>query len=220
MIRAAPWDTSALGLAAWEVCEYSTAALQQVLATPGHYTIKIDPLADKAALQEYGFYYCDTLIETAAVPAQFRRASVPPGVTVSKEIDRRAALAICHGAFTHGRFHRDFSLARSAADLRYDNWLVQLLDAGTVYGLYADGELAGFIGYHGSSLVLHALAEKFRGRGLSKFWWCLVIDELFASGHTCIGSSISASNMAVLNLYSSLGFSFRHPQDIYHRLVP
>ncbi len=219
MIKLTPWDSAAFGLPTWEVCEYSAAALQLVLARPGHHTIKVDPLADKAALQAHGFYYCDTLIETSAVTEQLRRVDAPTGVTVSKALDRQATLAICHGAFAHGRFHRDFSLARSDADLRYNNWLSQLLDAGTVYGLYSGGELAGFIGFQGSSLVLHAIDKKFRGRGLSKFWWCLVIDELFASGHMRIGSSISASNMAVLNLYASLGFSFFHPQDIYHCLV-
>lgn len=220
MIKATPWDRAAFGLPTWEVCEYSAAALKLALATPGHHTIKVDPLANKALLQAHGFYYCDTLLETVTVPEKWRRVDAPTGATVSKIVDRREALAICHGAFAHGRFHRDASLARSNANLRYDNWLSQLLDAGTVYGLYSCGELAGFIGFQGSVLVLHAIAEKFRGRGLSKFWWCLVIEDLFASGHMSIGSSISASNMAVLNLYASLGFSFSHPQDIYHCLVP
>ena len=39
-------------------------------------------------------------------------------------------------------------------------------------------------------------------------------------GHEEVKSSISAANIAVLNLYASLGFSFSKPQDIYHRLVP
>ena len=125
-----------------------------------------------------------------------------------------------HGAFVHGRFHRDFYIAPQRADLRYDNWLRQLLAAHTVYGLYWQGALAGFIGFSGSGLVLHAVAEAFRGRGLAKYWWSLVVQSLFEQGHAQVSSSISASNVAVMNLYSSLGFSYNHPQDIYHRLVP
>jgi ribosomal protein S18 acetylase RimI-like enzyme len=83
----------------------------------------------------------------------------------------------------------------------------------------ADGVLAGFIGYHGNSLVLHAVAPAFRGRGLAKHWWRLSIEQRFAAGHASVTSSISAANVAVLNLYASLGFSFLHPQDIYHRIV-
>lgn len=220
MINAVPWDSATFGLAAYEISEYTETALRLATSTPGHYTIKVDPLADKAALHAHGFYYCDTLLETTSTLTQWRQVAAPAGITVSRHIDRALALAICHGAFSHGRFHRDFALSRSSADLRYDKWLDQLLDAGTVYGLYSNGELAGFIGYHGASLVLHAVSEKFRGRGLSKFWWSAAIGELFTDGHERINSSISASNIPVLNLYASLGFSFRNPQDIYHRLVP
>jgi hypothetical protein len=140
--------------------------------------------------------------------------------TISGDIDVEQALAICHGAFTHGRFHRDFNLPKAAADLRYDNWLKQLLDAQQVYGLYWQNELAGFIGHSGNNLVLHALAEKYRGKGWSKYWWSAVCGELLKTGHHEVRSSISASNLAVLNLYASLGFSFRNPQDIYHHIVP
>jgi hypothetical protein len=35
-----------------------------------------------------------------------------------------------------------------------------------------------------------------------------------------VRSSISFVNIAVINLYSSLGFRFRKPVDIYHRVVP
>lgn len=230
LLTPSPWDQAALGMPAWELREYSAAALRLADATPGHQSIKVDPLADKRALQQHGFYYTDTLLETAATAAQLRPLTPPRGLaatlTVSRQLssaDAGAALAICHGAFAHGRYHRDFQVDPAAADLRYDNWLRQLLDAGRVYGLYAEAggaaRLAGFIGYSGDTLVLHAVAPALRGQGLGKYWWRLVIDALLAEGRTQVTSSISAANLAVLNLYASLGFSFRHPQDIYHRIV-
>jgi len=222
LLKPSPWDEAAFGFAAWELSEYSAAALAQADATPGHQTIKLDPLADKAALHAHGFYYADTLLETAAAPSQLR--ALPPqrdnvALTISREFDPAQAQAICHGAFAHGRFHRDFQIEAQAADRRYDNWLQQLIKAGQVYGLFADGVLAGFIGYSGPMLVLHAVAPQYRGKGYAKYWWRLAIDHLIAAGHAEITSSISAANLAVLNLYASLGFSFRHPQDIYHRFV-
>ena len=228
LLKAAPWDQAALGMPAWELAEYSAAALDAADATPGHQTIKVDPLADKGALHARGFYYADTLLETAARPDQLRPLKPLDGhnmsvaariVDIRREFDLDAALAICHGAFAHGRFHRDFQLDPAGASLRYDNWLRQLAAAGTVYGLTAEGELAGFIAYQGNNLVLHAVAPSHRGRGLAKYWWRQVICALFADGHATVTSSISASNMAVLNLYATQGFSFRHPQDIYHRIV-
>lgn len=219
LIKATPWDTVAFGMPTWELTEYSETALQQAAQTTGHHTLKVDPLADKRQLHEYGFYYCDTLIESRCDSARLRTAQ-HPDADISTEIDAKMALAICHGAFAHGRFHRDFNLSKSSADLRYDNWLKQLLEAQQVYGLYWQGALAGFIGHSGNNLVLHAVAEQFRGKGLSKYWWSLVCSELLASGHKEVKSSISASNLAVLNLYASLGFAFDNPKDVYHRMVP
>jgi GNAT superfamily N-acetyltransferase len=218
LIKATPWDTAAFGMPTWELTEYSEKALQQAAQRVGHYTLKVDPLADKRLLHEHGFYYCDTLVEPHCNAARLR-AVHHPEANISKNVDVEQALAICHDAFAHGRFHRDFNLAKAAADLRYDNWLKQLLEVQQVYGLYWQGVLAGFIGHNGNNLVLHALAEIYRGKGLSKYWWSAVCGELLTLGHEEVTSSISATNLAVINLYASLGFSFSNPQDIYHRLV-
>jgi len=218
LIKATPWDTVVFGIPTSELLEYSEAAIQKAAQTPGHYTVKVAPLEDKRLLHEYGFYYCDTLIEPHCNTAQLRTVQHSEA-TVSKELNARQALELCHGAFAYGRFHRDFKLNQAAANLRYDIWLKQLLEAQQVYGLYWQGALAGFIGYSGNSLVLHAVAEKYRGKGLSKYWWSAVCGELLAMGCDEVKSSISVTNCAVLNLYSSMGFSFSCPQDIYHCLV-
>lgn len=218
LIKATPWDTAVFGISTWELLEYSESALQQAAQTAGHHTLKVDPLIDKRLLYDWGFYYCDTLIEPCCNKVRLR-VTQHPDATISKEIDTEQVQAICHGAFAYGRFHRDFNLPKAAADQRYDNWLEQLLEAQQVYGLYWQGVLAGFIGYSGNNLVLHALAEKYRGKGLSKYWWGMVCSELLADGHEKVKSSISVTNLAVLNLYVSLGFSFNNPQDVYHCLV-
>lgn len=217
LIRATPWDTAAFGMPTWELTEYSEAALQQASQSMGHYTLKVDPLADKRLIHEHGFYYCDTLIEPFCNATHLSEAQ-HPNATISKTVDRTQALNICHGAFSHGRFHRDFNLPKASADRRYNSWLEQLLDSQSVYGLYWQGSLGGFIGYSGDKLVLHAVAEDYRGKGISKYWWRAVCNELLHNGHD-ITSSVSATNLAAVKLYASLGFQFRNPQDVYHRLV-
>lgn len=216
-LKPTPWDTLAIGMPTWELLEYSIPALEQTGET-GHYTIKVDPLTDKRLLQKYGFYYCDTLIEPCCDTQRLRRLS-HLDATISKTVDADRVLAICHGAFSHGRFHRDFNLPKLAADLRYDNWLAQLVEAQQVYGLYWQGGLAGFIGHIGNSLALHALADGYRGKGLAKYWWSAVCGDLLSVGNQDIRSSISAGNVAVLNLYASLGFLFKNPLDVYHKCV-
>ena len=218
LIKATPWDTAAFDIPSWAVLEASEAALRQAAQTPGHHTLRVHPLADKRLLHEYKFYYCDTLVEPSCYAARLC-ATRHPDATISKHVDAKLLLAICHGAFAHGRFHRDFNLSKASADRRYDNWLQQLLEAQQVYGLYWRCELAGFIGYGRNKLVLHALAKKHRGNGLSKYWWSAVCETLMANGCKSVKSSISVTNLAALNLYASLGFSFGNPQDIYHCLV-
>jgi hypothetical protein len=203
----------------YELLKYSEEALKQSVKTTGHHSVKVDPLSDKRLLYEYGFYYCDTLIEPICT-ADRLCAQTHPNARISKEFDRELLILICQGAFTYGRFHRDFNLPTLAADLRYNKWLLYLVDEQKVYGLYWQNELAGFIGYCGNSLVLHALAEDYRGKRFSKYWWSGVCLELLANGHEAIESSISVANLAALNLYVSLGFSFKDPQDVYHRIVP
>lgn len=221
----APWDVASLGMPAWELCEYSATALAAADKVIGHQTIKVDPLADKRALHEHGFYYTDTLLETVGTRARLRRLdgdddrAAAGYATVSPDYDIEQAVAICHGAFAHGRFHRDFQVDPADADRRYDNWLRQLAASGQVYGLFAKDELAGFIAYSGNALQLHAVAPAWRGRGLAKYWWREVIVELLDAGHASVSSSISAANMAVVNLYARQGFSFQHPQDVYHRII-
>ena len=218
LIKDTPWDAAAFGMFTGELAEYSEAALRAAAARSGHYTLKVDPLADKRLLHEYGFYYCDTLIEPRCGAASLRPAT-HPDATIARNTDLPELLTICHGAFTHGRYHRDFNLPRTGADLRYDNWLCQLYDQQCVYGLFWRGGLAGFIAYSGNSLVLHAVAEAYRGKGLAKYWWGAVCGELIAAGCTEVRSSVSAANVAALNLYASMGFNFVNPVDIYHRLV-
>jgi ribosomal protein S18 acetylase RimI-like enzyme len=128
-------------------------------------------------------------------------------------------MQICRGAFAHGRFHRDFNIDRARADARYDRWLAEMHAKGQVYGLQYRGELAGFAAVVGAKLVLHAVAEAHRGRGRAHFLWTTLCEALFAAGEPEISSSISVANLAALNLYAALGFRFRHPTDIYHRVI-
>jgi GNAT superfamily N-acetyltransferase len=217
--KQSPWDTAVFGVPAYEITEYSHAILELAAHTPGHYTIRVDPLAPKQLLQETGFYYCDTLLEPHCTQECFQAFGCDE-VGISRDIALEPLLAICHGAFSHGRFHRDFNLAPALADLRYDRWLAQLHAAGQVYGLQYHGELVGFIAANDNQLVLHAVAESVRGKGLAKYLWTPVCQVLFAQHHPVLTSSVSASNLAVVNLYSALGFRFRNPVDLYHRLTP
>lgn len=217
-IKISPWDTAVFGIDAYEITNLSCESLEVALHAPGHYTIRVDPLTSKQLLHDYGFYYCDTLIEPFCKPVSFLPFDALE-VSISRSLALGPLLVICHGAFSHGRFHRDFNLSKEQANQRYDKWLTQLHDSGNVYSLLYKDELAGFIAVDGNRLVLHAIAEFQRGKGLAKALWTPVCRALFEQGCNELVSSISASNLAVMNLYTTLGFRFRTPTDIYHRMT-
>jgi hypothetical protein len=210
-----PWDSRALGIETFEIQSLSEEVLKEVVKRPGHFAAKVSPLSSKKLLHDYGFYYCDTLIEPYCTPKVFTpfedsRARISRSVVINELMD------IARHAFAYGRFHRDFNIDRELADLRYVMWLKDLWNSGEVFGLMYQDELAGFFGYSSNKIVLHALSEHYREKGLSKSLWTAACKELFNVGHGEIVSSISVSNVAVLNLYISLGFKFRNPLDVYH----
>jgi len=218
-IEPTPWDARALGVETFELKQVTPEAIALVARTPGHYTAKVDPLASKRLLEESGFHYCDTLIEphcTRGELIEHPRA----GVSVSTDATLEELRPLCHGAFAHDRFHRDYSVAHGAADARYDNWLAQMHAAGQVHGIRLDGELAAFIALIGPRMVLHAVAAPRRGEGIAKYLWSAACRHFFdREGLDHLESSISATNLAAVNLYASLGFRFRKAVDVYHRMV-
>lgn len=217
-IQATPWDRKAFGFDTYEIVNPTEAVLQKAMRMKGHFTVKIDPLANKEPLYRHGFYYCDTLIEPYCPKERFRTYP-DPRVSLSKTVpDVEALKAISDEAFVYGRYHRDFNIDPQAADRRYANWLSQMVQDDCVFTLFYDGELAGFFGYGGNRILLYTHKPEFRGKGLAKAFWSAACEELFSRGYDELLSSISAANMPILNLHATMGFVFRKPREVYHKL--
>lgn len=187
------------------------------METPGHFTVKIDPLASKKNLYDFGFYYCDTLIEPVCNKQHFQPYK-DEAITLADNLEKADLVAISSGSYQHGRFHRDFRIKKEWADRRYDNWLAQLYDEGHVWGLLYDDVLAGFFAYNENHVLLQVLKEDFRSKGLSKYFWTTACEALFAKGYDKLETSISACNLVMMNLVTALGFRFTGALDIYHKL--
>ncbi|PZV12600.1 MAG: GNAT family N-acetyltransferase [Leptolyngbya sp.] len=219
-VRFTPWDSRALGLDTFEILTCSEEVFRLIVqnAAPGHYTVRVDPLSSKKALHECGFYYCDTLIEPFCDLESFIDFQ-HDNVHLSTSTPIEDLISISANAFFNGRFHRDFNIDKSLADLRYTLWLKDIHHSKSVFGLMYYETLAGFWGYSENKIVLHALGSDFRGKGLSKYFWSAACRELFQQGHSELVSSISFSNTPALNLYISLGFKFRNSYDLYHLMI-
>lgn len=217
-IKPTPWDQKVFSCYTAEITEYSEQALMACVGMSGMFTLKIDPLTDKSLAHAHGFYYCDTLL-TPECTRQNLKAYSHSATSIDKNASLDELLVICDAAFSHGRFHRDFNLDKKKADARYNQWLADLYQHGQVFSLRAFGKLAGFIACRDNELQLHAVASDFRSKGLAKYWWTLTCAQLFEQGHQTVRSSVSASNLAVVNLYSRLGFNFTSAVDIYHKVI-
>ncbi len=213
-----PWDVVAFGMPCYELADVSPEVLEYAKNTPGHYTVKINPLAAKGELHANGFYYCDSLIEPHCSRERFVSHG-NPAVRLARDVPFEVVVDLCDGAFFYGRFHRDFNMARESADTRYKNWLKQFHDSGDVISVFYEQELAAFFCVSDNRLMLHAVTGKLQGKGLAKYFWSVVCNDLFQAGHKELTSSVSSTNLAVVNLYASLGFRFRNALDIYHLFV-
>jgi hypothetical protein len=224
-IIATPWDFRAFGINTFEIVYSSDVQLRNILEKiftqkwVGHYTVKIDPLVSKKELHDFGFYYCDTLLEPYCVLKNLAIYE-KEGIEISESVDDiHQIITIIYDNFKYDRFHRDFNIEQCLGDLRYNLWLEDLCKTNQVFSLKLFGDLVGFWAYSNHQILLHALNKNYQGKGLSKYFWSLACQKLFAKGYQELTSSISASNVTVLNLYSSLGFKFRNPVDIYHFLL-
>jgi ribosomal protein S18 acetylase RimI-like enzyme len=210
-----PWDTKAFEISCYEVSNLELHRLEELKKTTGYFTLRINPLTSATQIHEFGFRYADTLI----VPVCNQKAFVAhphSEVSISKNVNFSEVSNIAANAFLHGRYHRDKSIPLHLAEKRYQNWLSDLYAAGKVAGIDYQGRLAAFIAIEDSKLILHAVNSELRGQGLAKYLWTPVCEDLFKKGFTTVESSISAANLAVVNLYARLGFTMKFAQDIYH----
>jgi ribosomal protein S18 acetylase RimI-like enzyme len=210
-----PWDTKAFCFNCYEVSPLELDHLEELRKIPGHFTLRLNPLMSADQIQQFGFKYVDTLIVPACHRDDFVAYSNSQ-VSIAKSINLSDVSSLASNAFMHGRYHRDYSIPRHLAEKRYQNWLNDLYVADKVVGIEYQGRLAAFIAIEGSKLILHAVHSELRGHGLAKYLWTPVCEDLFEKGQTTIESSISAANLAVVNLYARLGFTIQSAQDIYH----
>ncbi|WP_106496541.1 GNAT family N-acetyltransferase [Lentibacillus sp. Marseille-P4043] len=216
-LRPTPWDKRNFSIDTYEVISMTEDALLETDWQEGHYTIKVDPLKSPEKLLDHGFYYMDTLIEPECMRDEF----VPSdrgGTFISEDYQAEEVFAIAEEAFVHGRFHRDFNIPSSLADLRYMNWVKDLHEKGQIFGLFYEHELAGFYGYEDDKVLLLGIKKDFRNKGLAKAFASKGCLEQFRLGHDTLRTSISAANVASLNLFYSLGFRLKHTVDVYHKL--
>lgn len=137
--------------------------------------------------------------------------------------DREVLAEMAGSVFRHGRFHQDPRLGAELGNRRYRKWLLNCFEQThhRVLKFMLDGELIAFfvVKYPQQGQCfwsLGSLAPGRQGQGLGKRVWRTMLRNNQQEGIERISTSISSLNIAVLNLYVSLGFQFPAPNATFH----
>lgn len=216
-LRPTPWDKRTFKIDTFELTAAHEEALEETDEHEGHFTLKADPLDDPEPFIKHGFYYMDSLIEPVCDKENFRLIT-NEDITLSQNFRKDDILQIAEKVFVHGRFHRDFNVPDRLADIRYMRWTQDLIESNNLYAWLYNGELAGYFGFEENKVLLIGVNEAFQGRGLTKVCTSMNCQRLFDTGYDQLYTSISAANVASLNLFYSLGFKLKKTRDVYHKL--
>jgi ribosomal protein S18 acetylase RimI-like enzyme len=139
-------------------------------------------------------------------------------VIPATEQDRDALADMAAATLTHGRFHQDPRIDPALGRKRYRVWMMNAFTRPTqqVLKCQLDGAIVGFFVVEHPQPThcfwsLIGLAPGLQGRGLGKRIWNAVLDHHQRAGVEHVSTSISSHNVAVFNLYVSLGFRFPAP---------
>lgn len=234
-----PWDTDIFGFG---VADFRPGSVRDLISDPSRLSPTLEqwaeknsvelvgcripshPSAGRALLEDSGFRFIEAQLR-ATIPQLKRAALDRPRITVRQavESDHARIVEIAGSSFDLGRYHADPRFPRKLADRRYRVWMERALAKPapeTWIGVVGPvGAPAGFLlaerSGDGADIRLAAIdrgAPSIAGPELFRGALC----ELAARGLDRVTARISASNSAVLNIYSSLGFRFHDPETVSH----
>jgi ribosomal protein S18 acetylase RimI-like enzyme len=233
-----PWDTAVFGfpVARLEVCGETPAERDELAGLLASYRdrgrallvsrVAADRVAWLQALARHGFYPAETSLQPTRELKGYEPGRRFAGLRLRemRDGDREAVLAIAGSAFSRGRYHLDENIPRAGANARYVRWIENALAEGEPLLVFEDERKGGVLGFYhlrdlGSGcaeLSLAALDPRAQGLGLGPLLYDQCLEECVARGFERVQTHISVANTAVLNIYASLGFTFREPEFVLH----
>ena len=182
--------------------------------------VPADRLADSMFLEERGFRFIELNYLPQLTDLQARRPSGVSGLrVVPADASNRDELAdMAAQVFRFGRLHQDPRVAPELGDRRYRAWMTNAFSHPRQHVLKCiqDRTIVAFFVLESPQpnhcfWSLIGLAPGLQGKGLGKQVWNAVLDHHREQGVEVVSTSISSLNVAVLNLYVSLGFRFPQP---------
>lgn len=144
-------------------------------------------------------------------------------ITPALESDLPVMQSIAERAFGHERYHIDPRLDPRLGDLRYGQWvknslnhsqqrLLKVIDSKHIVALF----IVELREHKSVCWHLTAISPQWQGRGYGQRVWQAMLRHHQVEGQDCVMTTISARNVAVLNLYAKLNFRFLPPEMTFH----
>jgi GNAT superfamily N-acetyltransferase len=183
-----------------------------------------DRLHESMLLEEKGFRFIETVLHPRLESIdQLDIADQGLDIAPADEGDIPALRKIAESAFEDDRFHVDPRLDPRRGDVRYGRWVVNALghprqqllkildDEKLIAFFIIEAKENGTVYWH-----LTVVAPEYQGRGYGRRTWLAMLRHHNENGHNAVSTTISARNISVLNLYSSLSFRFLAPDMTFH----
>lgn len=178
--------------------------------------------------EKAGFYYAETsvfpFLRMRSWEKEPYKRYIWPTERVGSELIGSVE-EIAHATFRGLRFNLDPHITEEQADRRYLRWLRNAYDNGEdIQAIRFKDKVAGFalLRDEGQGKVVWRLAgmhPELKTAGIGMILYASTVAYCKDQGYKHIDGGISMSNTPVLNVLSSVGFSFKEPTIVLHYYV-
>ena len=233
-----PWDTEIFNYPVAQIERFKILDHDQVLADYSEFEswrddqqcrliscrLEQDDLYESMFLEGKGFRFIETVLHPILENLSLLNISNQGLIIMpALELDLPILQKIAELAFRNERIHIDPRLDSRFGDLRYSRWvkntlkhpkqqLLKILDNDIIVGLFIIEVINDACVYW----HLTAISPEHQGKGYGRRTWLAMLLHHKENGYISVKTTISARNIAVLNLYSSLNFRFLPPEMTFH----
>jgi hypothetical protein len=235
-----PWDEKSLGYKTAEIqineysdydsFEYNFKKTEKDLVNLGvefiYIRISSSDLDLRSLIQKVGFYFVESSLELYLNNVSKYKKKILPKLSyqIVEENDLESIKNIASDSFNYGRFHEDKNIPLVKSQLRYYNWIDDLVKQGAeIYIAKVGNIIVGFniqktnSANKTSTLILAGCKIGSEIFGMSL--WNEIIESNRARGINKISALISSSNLGVFNIYLTFDFKVRSCYFGFHKKI-
>lgn len=202
---------------------YLKVQLQNTGAEMVSVRIPVECSEARLKLQKIGFKFIDRTVDPQLSADAIPKINSSMTVDYCDLSDLDSISSAASQIFQHSRYHLDNFFPKELANTRMENWIrtsilnpehkvVKILDENRETIAFFVSEKQGV----NVKWLLNGMTLGNSQRGIGALAWASMINHEFHGGSTAIVTRISTANLAAINLYRKLNFSFTNVFDVFH----